>query len=72
MDYLRQCTSTVPSLGSRVPASDGILKKLKVSEGVREIMKEHIALVGLDYHRFESTPLGQGLFLLNGSDDIAF
>jgi len=52
MDYLRQCTSTVPSLGSQVPASDGVLKKLKVSEGVHEIMKEHIALVGLDYHRF--------------------
>jgi hypothetical protein len=66
MDYLKHCTSTVPSLGSRAPAIDGVLKKLRVSEDVREIMKQHIALVGLDYHRFECTPLDQGLCLLNG------
>jgi hypothetical protein len=43
------------------PVVDGMLKKLKVSDNVRDVMKDHINVVGLDYHIFTHKPEDQGL-----------
>lgn len=42
----------VPEPTMRAPAIDAMLKKLKVSDNVRDVMKDHINVVGLDYRRF--------------------
>jgi hypothetical protein len=58
--FLKTRASKVPSVPNKVPAVDGILKKLKVSPDVRAIMQAHILAVGLDYRRFGRAQDEQG------------
>jgi hypothetical protein len=58
---LKCCAQNVPEPPTRAPAVDGMLKKLKVSDNVRDVMKDHIKVVGLDYRRFTRKLEDQGL-----------